>query len=69
MHSRYFYVQILLKADLLGVLFQQLPLEEGGLDALAVTVSLMTLADDGDEVALLCVVNSIMQGVGSVRCV
>ena len=28
-HSRYFYVQILLKADLLGVFFQQLPLEKG----------------------------------------
>ncbi len=61
-----FYVQILLKANLLGVLFQQLPLEEGGLDALAVAVGLMALADDGDKVALLCVVNSIMQSVEAV---
>ena len=30
----------LFKADLLGILFQQLPLKEGGLDALAVAVGL-----------------------------
>jgi hypothetical protein len=46
----------LLKADLLGILFQQLPLKEGGLDALAVAVGLVPLADDGDQIALLCVI-------------
>ena len=38
----------LFQPDLLGVFLQQLPLKEGGLDALAVAVGLVPLADDGD---------------------
>ena len=38
----------LFQSDLLGVFFQQFPLKEGGLDALAVAVGLVPFADDGD---------------------
>ena len=38
----------LFQPDLLGVFLQQLPLKEGGLDALAVAVGLVPLADKTD---------------------
>ena len=57
---RIFYV-CLFQPDLLGVFFQQFPLQERGLDAHPVAVSLVALADDGDQVALLGVVHGVMQ--------
>lgn len=50
--SRNNNIIFLFQPDLLCVLFQQFPLKEGGLDALAVAVGLVTLSDDGDQVTL-----------------
>ena len=57
---RIFYV-CLFQPDLLGVFFQQFPLQERGLDAHPVAVGLVALADDGNQVALLGVVHGVMQ--------
>ena len=66
--QRYFLLLAnLFQADLPRVLHQQLPLQERGLDALAVAVGLVALADDGDQVALLGVVHRVVQGIQPVR--
>ncbi len=57
----------LFQALLLGVLFQQFPLQEGGLDALAVPVGLVALANDGDQVPLLGMVHGLVQSIQPVR--
>ena len=64
--SRNNNIIFLFQPDLLCVLFQQFPLKEGGLDALAVAVGLVTLSDDGDQVTLLCVIHCVVQGVQTV---
>ena len=62
----YAFKKSLFQALLLGVLFQQFPLQEGGLDALAVPVGLVALADDSDQVPLLGMVHGIVQGIQTV---
>ena len=63
-HGVIFY--LLFQPDLLCILFQQLPLQERSLDTLAVTVGLVALANDGDQVALLRVIHCVVQCIQTV---
>ena len=63
----FYAVMLLFQPDLLCIFFQQFPLQERRLDALAVAVGLVALADDSDQVALLRMIHRVVQCVQTVR--
>ena len=63
----FYNIIFLFQPDLLCIFFQQFPLQERRLDALAVAVGLVTLADDSDQVALLRMIHRVVQCVQTVR--
>lgn len=58
---------MLFQADLFGVILNDLPLQEGGFYAHPIPIGLMAFADDADQVALLGMVNGVVNGLLPIR--